>query len=152
MTPFPVEGEYERWQAVVALIHRSFAYMEPLLGHPAAAMDVTSERLAEAAAKGSAFLVEDAEVPIGCLFTRPSRDIAEALYLGWLAVDERHRGAGLARRLIDAAEAEARAKNYTFLTLDTGRALVGLVTYFERLGFVALPGDGAVVTFRKEII
>lgn len=151
MTPFRAAPDYLHWPAVAALIHDAFAYMEPLLGHPARAMQVTPARLAEAADTGTAYLIEDAGRPVACLFTRASRDFPDARYLGWLAVDDRYRGRGLAAELIAAAEAEARAAGYAALTLDTGRALRELCAFFRRAGFQDIPGTGEIITFQRPL-
>ena len=151
MTPFRAPPDYPRWPAVATLIHRSFAYMEPLLGHPPRAAAVTARDLSDAAGHGTAYLVEDAKCPIGCLFTRPSRDMPDALYVGWLAVDGTYRGRKIAQHLISAAEDEARADGYAALTLDTGRSLSDLHAFFRRAGFDDLPGEGEVITFRKSL-
>ena len=151
MNPFAAPADYPRWPEVVALIHRSFAYMEPILGHKPNAAKVTVERLILGTEIGTAHLIEDNGTPVACLFTRPSRDYPDALYLGGLAVDAGQRGKGLAHALFARAEAEAREKGYSALTLDTGRPLTDLHRYFERQGFAMLPCDGEVVSFRKDL-
>jgi len=151
MTVFRAPSDYPHWPEVAALIHQSFAYMTPLLGHPAQAMHVTPETLATANDQGCAFLVEDRTTPVACLFTRPSRDYADALYLGWLAVAASHRRQGLAQALVTAAKAEARSRHFTALTLDTGRDLTRLIALFQTMGFRQQPGGGQVVTFRKRL-
>ena len=151
MTPFVAPPDYSNWSDVADLIHRSFAYMEPLLGHPARATSVWAEQLAEASSVGTAYLVEQHGIPVACLFTRPSRDFQDALYLGWLAVDERYRGKELAKVLIATAETEARSKGYAAMTLDTGRAITELHTVFRSLGCEEVPGTGDIITFRKPL-
>lgn len=143
--------DYPHWPAVAALLGDSFAYMEPLLGHPAAATALTTDDLARAATLGAVFLLIDDGAPVACLFTRRSRDFPDALYCGWLATDATHRGRGLAARLFHAAEAEARANGLAALTLDTGRALTDLHRVFARMGFAMLPGEGDVAQFRKPL-
>ncbi len=151
MTVFRAPADYSDWPKVAALIHRSFAYMTPLLGQPAHAMDVSPKMLAVAAKQGTAMLVIDDDIPVACLFARPSRDFSDALYLGWLAVKQSHRGRGLAQTLISASEDEARARNFTALTLDTGRELVDLHAYFQSIGFQPDVSGGSVVSFRKPV-
>ena len=73
--------------------------------------------------------------PASSLVQLESRDIENALYLGWLAVDDAWRGHGLARRLVEAAADHATALSYASLTLDTGKPLVELQATFQRLGF-----------------
>ena len=125
--------------------------MTPLLGRPAAAMGVTPDRLAAAANPDTALIVEDCEKPVACLFTRPSRDISGALYLGWLAVAQTHRRRGLALALVKAAEDEARSRNFAALTLDTGCELASLQALFLGMGFQQHSNDGTIIRFCKPI-
>lgn len=152
MNVFRAPADYPRWPAVADLIHRSFAYMTPILGQPVNAMKVTPEDLVSRARQGTAWLVEKDARPIACLFTRPSRDYPDALYLGGLAVDTEHRGRGLAQALVAAANEEARRRGYAALTLDTGRALVELHQLFARLGFEKETVHDAVIAFRKPVM
>ena len=95
--------------------------------------------------------MKDATGPVACLFTRPSRDMPDALYLGWLAVADRYRGRRLTRQLIGAAEAEARTAGCKALTMDTGLALTDLHRLFGHLGFDRARTHGEIVTFRKDL-
>ena len=147
MTPFRAAPDYARWEDVAALIHRSFAYMEARLGHPARAASVTPDQLSQAAATGTAWLIEAEGPPVACAFTRASRDVADALYLGWLAVDEGCRGKGFAEALMARAEREAREKGFATMTLDTGRPLTELHAFFHKQGYQDLPGEGEIITF-----
>lgn len=132
---------YRHWTAVLTLIRRSFAYLETRLGHPAKSAELTVEDLINSATDGPVFIASLNAQPIGCLFCRPSRDVECAFYIGRLAVDEAHRGKGLARKLIEVAADHARDAGYTALTLDTGKVLTELHARFERLGFEMLDED-----------
>ena len=149
--PFAAAPDYPRWPEVAELIRDAFAYMTPLLGHPPRAAALTAADLSQATATGTAYLIEDDDRPVACVFTRPSRDVPQALYIGWLAVAERMRGQGLAAKLIDAARVQARQNGYTALTLDTGRPLTRLHGIFEGMGFVMQAGDDEVVTFIRPL-
>ncbi len=145
---------YDRWREVLALLHQSFAYMEDRLRHPAKATLLREEDLRAAAQRGTALIIEEEGQPIACLFCRPSRDIPDALYLGWLAVAETHRGAGLARALVAHAENRARSDGFAALTLDTGRALDEVQAVFTRLGFVETENPNAeadIITMIKPL-
>jgi ribosomal protein S18 acetylase RimI-like enzyme len=49
------------------------------------------------------------------------------------------RGLGLARRLLEACEAAARAAGATLLYLETNSALEPAIALYESFGFVHLP-------------
>ena len=150
-TPFAAPADYPRWAEIATLIRHSFAYMAPMLGHPARAASLTAEDLARAAAQGTALLIEAGDAPVACLFTRPSRDFDDALYCGWLAVADPHRGRGLSGQLFGAAESLATTQGYRALTLDTGRPLTHLHRLFARQGFLPAGGDGDIARFRKPL-
>ncbi|WP_298295686.1 GNAT family N-acetyltransferase [uncultured Litoreibacter sp.] len=151
MTVLRAEPDYRNWDAVLRLLQNAFTYMEAALGHPARVMSLTRADLVAASKTGAAFVIETNGAPPACLFTRPSRDIANALYLGWLAVDQGQRGSGLARQLIDAAAAEARSKGCAQLTLDTGLAFTELHRIFDSFGFLKHHDDADVITFLKPL-
>jgi GNAT superfamily N-acetyltransferase len=56
------------------------------------------------------------------------------LYVQWLWVDETQRGAGLAGRMLDAAEAEARARGCHSAYIDTFSPIA--LRVYQRQGYV----------------
>ena len=76
-------------------------------------------------------LAEDDTGPMGCarLIARGS-----TAKIGRVAVMPRARGTGLGRRIMEAALQEARAEGFTEARLE---AQVGVIGFYERLGFVA---------------
>lgn len=150
--------EYDQWPEVLTLLQTAFVYMEARLEAPSPVAALTVGRLVNDATEGAAFVIESQNRPVACLFTRPSRDWPGAYYIGKLAVDEGHRGQGLARMLIDAADAEARRLGFGRMVLDTGAALTELHAIFLGLGFNTVePKDGVgtatsgVVTMAKDL-
>lgn len=147
--------DFPDWEPVHALIADAFAYMTVRLGHPPQATLQNARQLATEAATGAVFLLIDHDRPVACLFCRPSRDHDGALYLGKLAVATDYRGGGLARRLIDAAEQEARAQGLHSLTLDTGAMLSELHAVFQRLGFSPpdiRPEVPGILTMMRQVV
>ncbi len=132
MTLIVAGPDYARWDAVQHLVQQAFAYMERLLGYPARAAQLTAADLAAEARTSTVYLIVFHDRPVACLFCRASRDTLRALYIGKLAVAANHRGAGLARQLVSAAEDAARARGLTALTLDTGAAFPQLHTAFQK--------------------
>jgi ribosomal protein S18 acetylase RimI-like enzyme len=56
-------------------------------------------------------------------------------YFGMLAVDRQVQGAGLGRRLLEAAEDHCRKAGCVKMTLSTGEERTELVAWYERLGY-----------------
>ncbi|MEX2518945.1 MAG: GNAT family N-acetyltransferase [Paracoccaceae bacterium] len=125
-------GPDEDWPAIRALVAEAFAFMEGRIDPPSSIRRWTAATFAAEAAAGAGFLAENAGALIGCIFTRTKGD---ALYIGKLAVRPGQRGGGVARALIDAAEAEAEARGLKALTLQTRIELVENHATFTRLGF-----------------
>ena len=71
--------------------------------------------------------------PVACMFLTPKPG---ALYVGKLAVAASHRGQGLARRMLDRAEARARDLGLPALELQTRVELVENQAAFLAMGFV----------------
>ncbi len=104
------------------------------------------------AGEGHALVVEQDGGPVACLFTRPSRDVAGALYLGALAVARHARRRGLARELIEAAAEIGRAEGYGALTLDTGARHRHLLRLFGKAGFAVVAQAGGIVQLQRALV
>lgn len=155
MTLIVASETYANWPEVRDLIRSSFAYMEEVLGHTPKSALVDTATLSEAARTGTVFLEVQGNTPRACLFCRPSCDVPNALYLGRLAVAPEIRGKGIARKLVDAAAELAVDEGFTYLTLDTAKALTHLHTAFGKLGFELTKPlsdtDGDVVTMVRPL-
>jgi GNAT superfamily N-acetyltransferase len=132
MTPHRLTPAYPHWPAVLRLILDAFAFMEGRIDPPSSAQRLTVAEMVAQAETGAVWIIEDSATPVACLFARPK---ADALYIGKLAVAATHRGRGLARRLIAAAETEARSRNLARLELETRIELTENHATFARLGF-----------------
>ncbi|WP_010142013.1 GNAT family N-acetyltransferase [Oceanicola sp. S124] len=93
------------------------------------------EALAREAAGNELWILPPAEAPLACMVLTVKPD---HLYLGKLAVAETARGQGLARRMMDHAEARARALFLPRLRLQTRIELVENHATFRHLGFVEI--------------
>lgn len=132
MEPRRIPPDYPCWDAVLRLILDAFAYMEGRIDPPSSAHRLSVADMAAQAASGAVWAIEDGAAPVACLFARIEGD---ALYLGKIAVARTHRGRGFVRRLIGAAEAEARARDLVRLELETRIELTENHAAFARLGF-----------------
>ncbi len=75
---------------------------------------------------------------LGYIHMRPGKDgVTEEPcgYVSLLAVDEKAEGLGIARRLMEEAEAWARARGYRLLSLDVFADNRHAVAFYERRGF-----------------
>lgn len=80
-------------------------------------------------------------LPLGCVALKGnSGEVGEIKRL-WIAPAAR--GLGLARRLMDRAETEARALGHTTLRLDTNRTLTEAIALYRRLGWHEIPAFNA---------
>ncbi|GGE50014.1 bifunctional helix-turn-helix transcriptional regulator/GNAT family N-acetyltransferase [Actibacterium pelagium] len=83
-----------------------------------------------------AFLVASFDgLPIGCVSVRSNDGFGEIKRL-WVSPSAR--GLGLARRLMDAAEDEARALGYTLLRLDTNSVLPEAIALYRKTGWTEI--------------
>ncbi|HEX7134686.1 MAG TPA: bifunctional helix-turn-helix transcriptional regulator/GNAT family N-acetyltransferase, partial [Iamia sp.] len=74
---------------------------------------------------------------VGCVALRLQPGPEAEVKRMW--VDPAARGMGVARRLLDATEAAARAAGAPALRLDTNRALVEAISLYRSAGFVEVP-------------
>jgi ribosomal protein S18 acetylase RimI-like enzyme len=119
--------------AVTALLHRAFAVQEVATDPPSGALGESAESVAALIAAGGGAGIFDGHEAIACVLWRVKDG---GLYIGRLAVDPAHRRRGLARALIAAAEAHARAQGLPRVWLSTRLALAGNRRLFAACGFV----------------
>jgi ribosomal protein S18 acetylase RimI-like enzyme len=117
------------WPPILTLLHQAFAYMEGRIDPPSSLRDLTPEALTRQAEVGEIWMIG---APVACVFLTPKPG---ALYVGKLAVAASHRGRGLARRLLNQAEARAREMGLPALELQTRVELVENQAAFEAMGF-----------------
>jgi GNAT superfamily N-acetyltransferase len=105
------------------------------LGYPAEAEGV-SQRLARLGDDRLVVAVDDGAVAgLAQLHVAPSLEYDRpAAKLAALVVDEAQRGGGIGRALVDAMEAEARARGCELLYLTTAERRADAHAFYERLG------------------
>ncbi len=110
--------------------------MEGRIDPPSSAVRLTPSDLADAARAGEVWVLRDSqngpEAVVACMVLTPGPD---HLYLGKLAVDEAHRGQGLARLLTDLAVLRARTLGLGSVRLETRVELSENRHTFAALGF-----------------
>ena len=117
--------------AVAALIRAAFAAIPTRLDPSPSALRVTEAEVAAVLEAGGGAVWDEAGVQ-GCVLweARP-----QGLYMGRLAVRPGWQGRGVARRLLAAAEAEARRRGLPKLMLAVRLALDGNRRLFRAAGF-----------------
>jgi GNAT superfamily N-acetyltransferase len=107
------------------------------LGYPAGADDVAA-RIRRLAATGDRLVVAELGgkvVGLADLHVSPSLEYDEpAGKLAALVVDEAHRGSGIGRALVEAMEAEARARGCGIFFLTTAERRADAHAFYERVG------------------
>ncbi len=125
--------DFADWERVRTLILDAFAYMESRIDPPSSALRLTAQSMKADAEKGALLLAERGGDLVGCVFAQTKGD---ALYIGKLAVRPGLQGAGIGRKLVEAARAEARRLGLGMLELQTRIELTGNHATFARMGFV----------------
>jgi len=87
--------------------------------------------------RGAFLLGEHGEDRLGCVSLRGDGLGRAEIKCLWVSPD--HRGVGLGRRLMAAAETEARRLGLTRLRLDTSRHLPEALTLYRRAGWQEIP-------------
>jgi len=118
-------------QAIHRLLTSAFAYMEDRIDPPSSLKRMTPSTFAEEARANELWALLD-PAPVACMVLTPR---PEHLYLGKLAVAPSHRGRGLARLMLDHAEARARDLGLPAVVLQTRVELIENHATFARLGF-----------------
>lgn len=118
---------------ILATIVAAFEQYRGKLVPESGAFRETTEAIAAELAKGaSAIVAERNGEMLGCVMTY---EIEGDLYFGRLAVMPAARGTGLARRLIEAVEADARRRGLPGVRLGVRVALTDNQRLFHSLGY-----------------
>ncbi len=132
MVQVEINPEFDDFIGLLALLHKSFAYMDGRIDPPSSLHKLDVDALHEKARDETLLTAVDGEKLVGCLFVRPD---ADTLYLGKLAVDEAARGEGVARQLIDVANLIGKQWSCKHLELEARVELTENHSFFTHLGF-----------------
>lgn len=125
---------FDRWEALLQLILKSFSYMDGVIDPPSSARRLTLQSLKDKAASEIGFVATTEGELSGCIFCRP--EPPDVLYIGKLAVLPEMQAKGLGRQLLTAAEGVAVTSGAKRLRLETRIELSGNHATFARWGFV----------------
>ncbi|MFZ2103286.1 MAG: GNAT family N-acetyltransferase [Oricola sp.] len=129
----PAPPDFSRWTELHALLTDAFAYLEGRIDPPSSLSRMGPATLANKAKAETLLLATEGDRIVGCLFLAAKPG---CIYAGKLAVDDAFRGRGIARRLFELAQDEARRVGLSFLELQTRVELTENHAAFARLGFV----------------
>lgn len=155
MEVFQLPPGFNRWQELLDLILRAFAYMDGVIDPPSSARSLTVASLEKKCSDEAVFLaIADGQI-VGCVFLA---DRGARAYVGKLAVEPGLQGRGIGRWLISTAEGEAQRRGRRVIELQTRVELTGNHAAFARLGFRetvrtahADYGRPTSITMRKEL-
>ncbi len=118
---------------IAATIAAAFEQYRSKLIPESGAFGETAEAIASELAKGAGAIVAERNGEmVGCVMIH---EMEGDLYFGRLAVLPAARGTGLARRLIDAVEAEARRRDLPGIRLGVRVVLTDNQRLFQSLGY-----------------
>ncbi|QOF73494.1 GNAT family N-acetyltransferase [Aminobacter sp. SR38] len=147
--------DFDRWDELLGLIMRAFAYMDGVIDPPSSAHRLTAASLRDKAGDEVGFIATLDGRLVGCIFAAERDD---AIYVGKLAVDDSARGLGIGRALMLAAERHAAERGKPVLELQTRIELAANHATFAKMGFVEFERtahDGfdrpTSITFRKTL-
>ncbi|NGO52040.1 GNAT family N-acetyltransferase [Allomesorhizobium camelthorni] len=123
---------FNRWEEVLSLINRSFAYMDGVIDPPSSAHRLTTESLRREAEEEIGFLATSEGRVVGCVFMVERE---HDCYVGKLAVEPELQGQGIGKKLVEAAEEFAASCGKEALELQTRIELTANHAAFARLGF-----------------
>jgi GNAT superfamily N-acetyltransferase len=126
-------AQFSDWPALLDLLHTSYAYMAPRINPPSSLLRMGVAEFQEKARQEELILVLESPRILGCAFASVREN---CVYVGKLAVDESARRRGVARKIMEAAEAIARQHVKACLELETRIELLENHATFAALGFV----------------
>lgn len=129
-----LDDSFTRWDALLALVMASFAYMEGRIDPPSSAHRLTPDLLAQKARDEIGFVVTESDALLACAFFRP--EPPDFLYVGKLAVSPTAQGKGLGKLLLATADETARQLGLPKLRLETRIELVENHATFSAWGFM----------------
>ena len=136
---------FSDWPGLLALLRSAYAYMEARIDPPSSLLRMDAAQL-EAKARDELLIVAlEGRRPVGCAFAALRDD---CVYVGKVAVVDSIRRRGVARKLMQAAEALARANDRPFLELETRIELTENHATFAALGFAKV-GETAHAGFDR---
>jgi GNAT superfamily N-acetyltransferase len=124
--------DFGDWESLLSLLRTSFAYMDSRIDPPSSLQKMGVDELRSKAQQEILILATDGSDLVGCAFAAVRND---CVYIGKIAVAERARGRGVARRMMEAAESIARSARRQALELQTRVELVENHKTFAALGF-----------------
>lgn len=127
-----ISNDFGRWEELLALIVRSFKYMDGVIDPPSSARFLTVESLRRKCEDEIGIVALTGEDLAGCAFLSERED---CFYVGKLAVEPALQGQGVGRLLLAKAEQIALDRAKPLLELQTRVELVGNQAYFRHLGF-----------------
>ena len=145
MVQVEINPEFDDYIGLLALLHRSFAFMEGRIDPPSSLHRLDVDSLHEKSKDETLLTAVDGDKLVGCLFLKKN---ADSLYLGKLAVEDAYRGQGVARQLIDVANLIGKQWSCKTVELETRVELTANQKFFTHMGFEKV-GENAHEGFER---
>ncbi|MFT6558685.1 GNAT family N-acetyltransferase [Sneathiella sp.] len=127
--------DFNRWQDLLTLIQKSYAYMAARIDPPSSMNRLTAESLEAKSRSETLFIAFEENRLVGCVFLKeqPSN-----FYLGKLAVDPDCQGKGIGSMLITACIEFAQQNEKPDIELEVRIELTENQALFSRKGFTKI--------------
>lgn len=146
---------FDDWAGLLHLLRSAFSYTQGVVFPPSTVFEMSEADLQLRAKNENLVLGLVDDRPVACLFIK---DLPDKLFLGRFAIASPYRGRGLARKMIEVAEAHAKASGLSVLELETRVELTANQAKFRALGFETCGGRAhegcdyqTTLTFRKRM-
>ncbi|WP_169568831.1 GNAT family N-acetyltransferase [Sneathiella limimaris] len=126
-------GDFSDWDALLALLKSSFAYMEDRIDPPSSLHRLDPKTIQEKAATEELFFIKNKGKLVACAFMD---DRGDHYYLGKVATDPSLQGSGLGHEMLEACINHAKSQKKSYIELQVRVELVENQRFFEKRGFV----------------
>jgi N-acetylglutamate synthase-like GNAT family acetyltransferase len=128
-----LDDAFDNLDALLALVHDSFSYMDERIDPPSSVHKLDKSALVEKVAQETVIIAYENKKLIGCCFLK---EMGTKNYLGKIAVYPSLQGKGVGEEILRAAIDKSKNAGKSVVELESRVELTEVHTFFRRFGFV----------------